>query len=471
MNNIKIPSELKRMNEIFSKAGFEAYLVGGAVRDMILGKEASDWDVTTNAHPDDVTRLFHKVIPTGIAHGTVTVHFMNHEIEVTTFRADQGYSDGRHPDKIVFAETIEDDLSRRDFTMNAIAASLSDGKLVDPWNGQDDIKNKIIRTVGNPHERFMEDGLRPVRALRFASQLHFKIEENTFTEISNPEVQQKISSISLERFRDEFIKIMKSEVPSQGLLFMEQTGVLKMFIPELAECRGVTQADARGFHEFDILDHNIYACDGAPQNNYIVRIAALFHDVGKFDARKVELVSDPKNPDVKVEIIHFWQHELYSEKKTRIILTRLKFSNAETDRICHLIKEHMYFFETGWTDAAVRRFIIRIGAENFDDLFDLRLADIYGMHRVKADENSSAVKNILELKERIKKVQEQSSALSLKDLKVNGKDLMEAGIQPGKKLGQILNELFQTVIDDPQMNDKDKLLKVAVEINKKSQIN
>lgn len=467
MDKITIPHELKKMNELFKAHGFEAYLVGGAVRDMILGKAVNDWDVTTNAEPEQVMSIFKKVIPTGIAHGTVTVHFLQKEIEVTTYRADQGYSDGRHPDKVVFAKTVEDDLSRRDFTMNAIAASLEDGTIKDPFEGRKDIKDRIIRTVGNPHERFMEDGLRPVRALRFASQLNFSIEKYTYSEISRPEIQKKIGSISMERFRDEFIKIMKSPLPSRGLKMMEETGVLSMFIPELACCRNVTQADSRGFHEYDILDHNFYACDGAPQNNVIVRIAALFHDLGKFDTRKCVMERVPGQKDKKVEVIHFLKHEIYSEKKSREILTRLKFSNADTDRICHLVKEHMFYYESSWTDAAVRRFIIRIGKDNFNDLFDLRLADIYGMHQIKVEADSPAARNLLELKKRIEKISKEESALSLKDMAVKGKDLIAAGISPGKKLGYILNELFQCVLDDPQMNNKEKLIEVALKINEK----
>ena len=189
MKKIQIPYELKKMNSIFKEAGFEAFLVGGAVRDILLNKSASDWDLTTNAHPQDVIKLFRHVIPTGIKHGTVTVHFMKKEIEVTTYRADQGYSDGRHPDKVVFAESIDDDLSRRDFTMNAIAASLDDGHLVDPFGGQLDIKNRTIRTVGNPHERFMEDGLRPVRALRFANQPDLFIETSPLAKFRKKSIQ------------------------------------------------------------------------------------------------------------------------------------------------------------------------------------------------------------------------------------------------------------------------------------------
>ncbi len=469
MKKIQIPYELKKMNSIFKEAGFEAFLVGGAVRDILLEKSASDWDLTTNAHPQDVIRLFRHVIPTGIKHGTVTVHFMKKEIEVTTYRADQGYSDGRHPDKVVFAESIDDDLSRRDFTMNAIAASLDDGHLVDPFGGQLDIKNKTIRTVGNPHERFMEDGLRPVRALRFASQLDFCIENSTFLEISNCEVQKKINSISLERFRDEFLKILKSPLPSVGLKLMEQTGILRLFIPELAEGRGVTQADARGFHQFDVLDHNIFSCDGAPKDNYIVRIAALFHDVGKVRARSVSFEENPATKE-KVEIIHFWKHEIYSAGIAEKVLARLKFSNAEIERICHLIREHMFYYEPEWKDSSVRRFLVRVGKDYLDDLFELRLADNYGKNCEKAEPGSPVIQNILELRARIKKIEDEHSALSLKDLKVNGKDLIERGIQPGKKLGLILNELFQAVLDDPSMNDREKLLAVAEKLNEKTSI-
>jgi len=460
MNKIKIPSVLKKMNELFNAHGFESYLVGGAVRDVILGKEASDWDVTTNATPQDVMKIFHKVIPTGIDHGTVTVHLFGEEIEVTTFRCENGYSDGRHPDSITYTSDINDDLSRRDLTINAIAANLRDGSIVDPFDGRGDIKRKIIRTVGNPYDRFMEDGLRPVRALRFSSQLGFKIDGPTFNAISNPDVQKKIMSISVERFRDELNKMLKSDEPSQGFLNMEKTGILKLFIPELADCRGCTQADARGFHEYDVFDHNVFACDGAPKDNLPVRLAALFHDLGKLDAREVVT-------DHGLEIIHFHMHEMYSAKKVRKIMTRLKYSNAEIDKVEHLVKEHMFYYEQGWSDAAVRRFVVRVGLENVNDLFDLRLADIYGMHRVKIDPSSQTVHLLNELSDRIKDVERQNNALSLKDLAVNGNDLMNAGIPRGPELGRILNELFNCVIEDPGMNNKEQLINVARNIASK----
>lgn len=461
MKSIKIPSVLKKMNEIFEGAGFEAYLVGGAVRDEIMGKSASDWDVTTNAKPEDVMRIFHKVIPTGIAHGTVTVHLLGEEIEVTTYRCENGYSDGRHPDSVSFDATLEDDLSRRDFTMNAIAASLRDGKIVDPFGGRDDIKSKRIKTVGIAKERFLEDGLRPIRALRFSAQLGFSIDKETFDAISDDEVQAKISSISMERFRDELVKMLSSDMPSIGLHFMEDTGILKMFIPELAICRGVAQADVREYHEFDVLDHCIYACDGAPKNNLTVRTAMLFHDIGKVDAKTVVQKEFPENSGQIEEIIHFHKHELYSAKKAEEILTRLKFSNAFIESVAHLILNHMTFFDSKWSDAAVRRFLVRIHPECIDDIFEVWKADIFGKHRTPVVPGSDAAEKMILLRERIKLIEESQSALSLKDLKVKGKDLISIGVPPGKKIGSILQELFQCVLDDPEMNDREKLLTVA----------
>ena len=453
--NIQLPQELKDFYKIFEKAGFKAYLVGGAVRDIFLNKEASDWDVTTNATPQDVMSLFNFVVPTGIEHGTVTVHFKKNEIEVTTFRTESGYSDGRHPDSINYAATIDEDLARRDFTMNAIAIDLKDGSIVDPFNGQKDIKKKTIRTVGKAYDRFMEDGLRPVRALRFAAQLNFTIEENTYKAISNNDIQQKIKSISVERFRDELLKLLKADKPSVGLRMMEETGVLDIFIPEFKDCRNCIQNDDRGYHIFDVMDHNLYACDGAPANKPLVRLAALFHDIGK-PASRTEKIEEG------LKIFNFYNHEVYSEKMAKAIMTRLKFSNAEIDHVCHLILHHMFHYESVWSDAAVRRFLVKVGSENINDLVDLRLSDMYGKYNepVRIHDTASC-QLLIELQERIKKIEENKNALSLKDLAVNGKDLIAAGIPAGKQLGIILNELFETVLEDPEMNTKEKLLEIV----------
>lgn len=468
MTKIEIPEILKKMNKIFEENGFEAYLVGGAVRDTILGKTASDWDLTTNARPQDVIRMFRRVIPTGIAHGTVTVHFMKKEIEVTTYRCDGKYSDGRHPDEIQFASNIEDDLSRRDFTINAIAASLKDGSIVDPFSGESDIKINTIRTVGKAYDRFMEDGLRPIRAVRFSSQLGFKIEDETLKAIENPDVQKKIASVSIERFRDELSKILKSPVPSVGLKLLEKTGILKIFIPELAECRNCSQKDVRGYHEFDVLDHNFYACDGADKDNFTVRLAALFHDIGKKEARTVEIKEYPEGSGKKEELVHFHKHEIYSAEKTEKILTRLRFPKAQIESVTHLIRHHMFFFEENWTDAAVRRFIVRIKPEFINDLFELRKADVYGMHREKWDSQSESAKSLEILRQRISEIEAQKTALSLKALALNGKDLISEGIPAGKKLGEILNALFQQVLENPVMNTKEKLLESARKLNEES---
>lgn len=452
---ILIPQELQKFNKVFIDAGFKAYLVGGAVRDLFLNKEADDWDVATNATPQDVIRIFKFVVPTGIEHGTVTVHFMKKEIEVTTFRTESGYSDGRHPDKINYAATIEEDLSRRDFTINAIAINLSDGKIVDPFHGRKDIKKKIIKTVGNPHERFMEDGLRPIRAIRFASKLNFKIENSTYNEIVEPEVHKKISTISVERFRDEFMKMLSSETPSIGLHRMEETGIFNLFMPEILPCRNCIQKDDRAYHIFDVMDHNIYSCDGAPKNKPLLRLAAFLHDTGK-PVVKTVLQENGQT------IFHFYNHEKASAKIARELMIKLKFSNAEIDYVCHLIENHMFNYTPDWKDAAIRKFLVKVSPEYVEDLIDLRLADMYGKYNAPVRLHDSAACNLLiEFQERINKVQEEKSALSLKDLKVNGKDLMEIGIPAGKHLGTILNELFNCVLEDPQMNEKNKLLDVA----------
>ena len=461
MNHIKIPDILKKMNEIFAQHGYKAYLVGGAVRDMLMGKEPHDWDVTTDATPEQVMSIFRKVIPTGIAHGTVTVHFMKNEIEVTTFRTESDYSDGRHPDKVEYTGNIEEDLSRRDFTINAIASYLGDGTITDPFHGRDDIKRKVIRTVGNPLERFSEDGLRPVRAVRFSAQLGFEIERETLKAISEPEILKKTSGISLERFRDELLKLMKAEKPSAGLKLMEESGILDIFIPELKKCRGCIQGDFRGYHQFDVLDHLFYACDGAPASKQNVRLAALFHDIGKPDVKRVI-------PTPQGDQFTFYNHEAKSQQITKEILFRLKFSNAEIANICHLVVNHMFNYTQDWTDAAVRRFLAKIQAENLEDLYDLRLADIYGMNNAPVrGQDSRTIALLNELKDRISKETEKNSVLSLKQLAVNGKDLMKNGISAGKDLGFVLNQLLETVLEDPSQNEKEQLIKIALNIYKK----
>jgi len=448
---IKIHPALKEIASIFKGNGKQVYLVGGAVRDMLRGKKVNDWDIATDAAPEEVTAIIKtangKVFPTGIKHGTVTVIYKKYSAEVTTFRTESGYSDGRRPDKIEYASTIEEDLSRRDFTMNAIALQLPKGEIVDPSDGAKDIEAKIIRCVGNAAERFNEDGLRPLRAVRFAAQLGFEIEENTLTAI--PGALSVSAKVSQERVRDELDKILASPLPSRAFRLMEKTGLLELFLKELAVCRGIEQ---KGFHQFDVLDHSLLACDYAAQNGYsqILRLAALLHDIGKPDVRKLD----------ESGVWTFYRHEEVSSVKAREILNRLRYSNAVTDSVCHLIKEHMFHYTDDWSDAAVRRFIARIGEPNLKDIYRLRRADAYAFCGKEADPLLTAV-----LSDRVEKVLANGRAFTLKDLAVSGNDLISTGIPGGKKIGIILNELLETVLDDPTQNTREKLLEIAGKLN------
>jgi len=441
---------LKEIASLFNNVGKEIYLVGGAVRDMLRGEKIHDWDLATNALPDEVIdivkRAGGKVVPTGIKHGTVTVFYKHNTAEVTTFRLESGYSDGRRPDKVHFTSDIEEDLSRRDFTMNAIALRLPEGKIVDPFGGETDIKAGIIRCVGNAAERFNEDGLRPLRAVRFSSQLGFEIEQKTFDAIAGALCVS--AKVSWERVRDEIDKILASPIPSRGFLLMEKAGLLKLFLEELALCRGVEQ---KGYHRFDVLDHCLFACDYSSANDYSreLRLASLFHDVGKPDVRQ------PGENGVWT----FYRHEETSARLCKKILNRLRYSNAVIDSVCHLIKEHMFHYTDEWSDSAVRRFIARVGEENLEDLYRLRRADTCAFAGKEGDTSS-----LLLLANRVDKVMAKSKALSVKDLAVSGKDLIEAGINSGKMMGIILKELLETVLDDPAQNTREKLLEIAQKI-------
>ncbi|MDR0876674.1 MAG: HD domain-containing protein [Treponema sp.] len=451
----KIHPILKEIAAIFGSHRQEVYLVGGAVRDLIRGEKPQDWDLATSARPEEVIAMFRtsvprgKVIPTGIKHGTVTVHFKGHALEVTTFRTESDYRDGRHPDQVYFAATIEDDLSRRDFTMNAVALPLDGSEAVDPFGGAADIKKHLIRCVGNPAERFAEDGLRPLRGVRFASQLGFAIDQPTLAAING--ALKVTAGVSPERVRDELDKIIGSPKPSIALRLMEETGLLQLILPELAGCRGI---DQKGYHHFDVLDHSLLACDYAAKENYphTVRLAALFHDLGKPSARK---------PD-EDGIWTFHGHEAISAKMAKAILGRLRYPNAVIDETVHLIAEHMFHYEENWSDAAVRRFIIRAGEEHLENLYRLRLSDAYGMAGTEPDK-----KLLLPLISRVDQIMAGSRAFSLKDLAITGKDLMETGVKPGKTMGIILNELLETVLDDPAQNTREKLLEIAGNLNKR----
>ncbi len=442
MSTIRIPPILKQFSRTFIDAGYECYLVGGAVRSMLLNRDRGDFDVATNAPPERVRRLFRRVIPTGIRHGTVTVLFKGEQIEVTTYRTEGRYSDSRHPDSVEFVGSIDEDLKRRDFTINSIAAELPTGRIYDPNDGRGDLKRSLIRTIGDPEERFSEDGLRLMRACRFAAQLEFKVEETTLTAISTCAV--RIDQVSAERKRDELMRMLESRRPSIGLNLMAETSLLKRVIPEMDRCRGV---DQKGMHKFDVFTHSLLACDAAPPDNPTVRLAALFHDIGKPDAKQTL-----ENGEVV-----FYGHEEISEKIAESIMRRLRFPRNAEREVGTLIRNHMFNYTTEWSDSAIRRFLRRVGRENVDKLFALRRADSTAIEGTPA-----SGKGLEELNRHIHEVLSEENALSYRDLDVDGNELAEeADIPKGPEMGVVFEFLLDAVLDDPALNERSRLLEMA----------
>jgi len=442
MARFKLPKFILKFDRVFRENGFTCYLVGGAVRSLVSGHPLTDYDFATDAKPEDVRKLFKSVIPTGIKHGTVTVLFESHSLEVTTFRIEGSYSNARHPDHITFTASLFEDLQRRDFTINSMAISISEGTLVDPHHGQADLKRGIIRAIGNPVDRFHEDGLRLMRACRFSAQLEFTIEEKTFNGML--QTIDTIKFVSAERIRDELKKILESKRPSVGLKAMHDTGLLAYVIPELEWCVGVPQG---GYHIFDVFEHSLLSCDGAPREKPMVRLAALLHDIGKAETINKKAESE----------YTFYRHEIIGEEKSHSIMRSLKFSKEEEAKVCLLIRHHMFNYTEDWSDGAIRRFIAKVGTDNLEDLFDLRLADQYGLQGRKPKTDTLA-----SFRFRIKRILEKEDALSIKDLDIDGHILhKEAGIPFGPDMGRILEQLLETVMDDPDLNRKEDLIRIA----------
>ena len=380
-------------------------------------------------------------------------------MEITTYRTEAGYSDGRRPDQVHYTANIDEDLSRRDFTMNAMALRLPKGEKIDPFGGESDLKKKIIRCVGDPAERFAEDGLRPLRAVRFAAQLSMALAPETLAAI--PGALDTSAKVSAERVRDEIEKIIGSGKPSRAFLLMEQAGLLRLFLPELAACRGV---DQKGYHRFDVLEHSLLACDYAAEKEFPqdVRVAALLHDIGKVPVRQA--VTGTEKTGGNELYYTFYQHELESEKMARGILGRLRYPNAFIDSVCHLVMEHMFHYTDEWSDAAVRRFIVRVGEDSLTRLYQLRRADTYATARHEPPPDY-----LLPLIYRVEKILSEGNAFTLKNLAVSGNDLIAIGIKPGKTMGFILNELLETVLDDPEQNTRETLLHIAKKIEKRNE--
>lgn len=436
---IQLPKSVLEILNKFDKEGYEIYVVGGAVRDILMGKIAHDWDFTTNAKPEEIL----KVIPDGFydnQFGTVglSVPDFGEPFEITTFRTEQGYSDSRHPDKISWGKTLEEDVSRRDFTINALAIN-SKFEIIDLFDGQKDIKNKTIKAVGNPDERFSEDALRMMRAVRIATELGFSIEDKTFEAIKkNVPI---INKIAKERIKEELFKIISSPNPYQGMLTFRKSGLMTEILPELEKCFGVEQKSPGRHHIYDVGNHLLMSLKNCKSTDTITRFATLIHDIGKPQTYK----------KLDTGVITFYNHEMVSTRIAENIADRLKFSKKDKEKFIILVRWHQFTVDERQTDSAIRRILRNVGKENMEDMLSLRVADRLGGG---ATETSWRLE---EFKKRLIEVQKQP--FSIKDLKINGNDVMkELNIKPSPKVGQILEELFNQVVENKIKNDRESLL-------------
>ena len=410
---IKIDKDLEVLANIFRKAGFSLYFVGGALRDRYLNRENYDIDVATDALPEEVSHLFKKTIPTGIEHGTVTIRFRGKNIECTTLRREEGYTDSRHPDKVVYGSSITEDLSRRDFTMNAMAASLPDGSLFDPYNGRLDIKASLIRAVGDPLKRFSEDGLRPMRAIRFAGQLGFEIENETLKAIGLS--LNRVSKVSVERIQEEFNKILKAKYTNKSLNLLKETGVFSVFLPEIIEIEN---------EDFELLISQI---SNIPREKFDLRLTLIFSYIYEKEKSIETIIS---------------------------ILKRLKYSNKIVETVSHLVG--LYNFDENLlnTQAKIRHFLKNVGKDYINDALILKKALV-------ESSSLSSFDNIEKIEREIETILKEKQPLSLKELDINGNDLLANGFEKGASLGIILKKLLDVVLENPNKNKKDELLKIA----------
>ncbi|MBI3379612.1 CCA tRNA nucleotidyltransferase [Candidatus Gottesmanbacteria bacterium] len=450
---LKFSEEVKEIFTKLKRAKFQAYIVGGCVRDLLLGRETKDWDFTTDALPSQIVKLFPDSFYDN-KFGTVGVKIKNgrqetNVFEITTFRSESGYSDHRHPDKIVWGKTLEEDLQRRDFTINAMA---SDGtKIIDLYDGQKDLKNKIIKAVGDPDLRFKEDSLRMMRAVRFATYLKYLIDVKTFSAIK--ENSFLLAKISHERIRDELLKIIESDYPADGIILLRNAGLINIILPELEKCFGVEQKSPERHHIYDVGTHSIMALKHCPSRNPIVRFATLLHDIGK-------PVTAGKTPE---GVITFYNHEIIGASIVRNIADRLHFSKKDRDLLVKLVRYHQFTVDERQTDTALRRFLRNVGKENLEDMLALRTGDRLGGG---ARETSWR----LELyKKRLVEVQKQPFTVA--DLKVSGHAVMKIyGIGPGPLVGAVLKMLFDDVVKGILKNEKEVLLKRINDLKKESKI-
>ena len=442
---VELPKKVSEIILEFEKAGYEIYIVGGAVRDILMGRQIYDWDFTTNATPDEILKLF----PNGFydnEFGTVGIEPKikgERPYEITTFRKEEGYSDTRHPDKIVWGKTLADDLSRREATISALALKTTGKKgefeLIDYYNGKCDLDKKIFRAVGDPNERYAEDALRMLRAIRISAQLGLKIEEKTYQGITNNALL--INKIAKERVKEELFKILASPFPYEGVLLLRNSGLLEQILPELEKCFGVEQRSPGRHHIYNVGTHSLMSLKECKSPDPIVRFATLIHDIGKPQTYK-------KLPS---GVITFYNHELVSTKIAENIADRLRFSNKEKDKLTTLVRWHQFSVDEKQTDSAIRRFIKNVGKENIADMLSLRVGDRLGGG---ARETSWRLE---EYKKRLIEVQKQP--FSIKDLKINGLDVMKTlNIKSGPKVGEILNSIFEEVVTKKISNKRKALL-------------
>ena len=438
---IVLPKKSQHIIDTLKQAGFEAYAVGGSVRDLLIGRSTKGWDFTTNATPEEILALFPDSFYDN-QFGTVGIKIKEKEdvvdiYEVTTYRSEGNYSDRRHPDTITWGKTIEEDLARRDFTINAIAW---DGKtIIDPYDGQGDIKRKIIKAVGAPDKRFSEDALRMMRAVRLAAQLGFIIDEATLAGIkANAKL---LTNISMERIRDELLRILAAQFAADAMLVLKSTGLLALILPEIDTAFATAQKSPKRHHIYDVGTHSVMALKYCPSPDPVVRLATLLHDIGKPQTFHKD----------ETGLITFYNHEVVGTRLVRDIVRRLRLSKKQADLVITLVRWHQFSVDERQTDAALRRFIRRVGRDNLDAMLTLRIGDRLGGG---AQETSWR----LELyKKRLMEVQKQP--FTVHDLKVNGHDVMkELSVKPGPVIGNVLDQLFEEVEEGKLVNEREALL-------------
>lgn len=442
--NIQMPEKAKYIIDTITAAGFEAYVVGGCVRDSILGRIPQDWDITTSARPEQVKALFPRTIDTGLQHGTVTVLLEREGFEVTTYRIDGKYEDSRHPKEVIFTPSLEEDLKRRDLTINAMAYNNEKG-LVDIYGGLEDIQARVVRCVGNPLERFEEDALRILRAIRFAAQLGYHIEEETKDAIR--QLALSLKNISAERIQTELVKLMTSPHPDY-LRDAYACGVTKVFLPEFDLIMETKQNHPH--HCYSVGEHTLRALTEAEPDK-ILRLAILFHDIGK----PATLTRD------ELGVTHFHGHARAGADITREILRRLKFDNDTVSEVCKLVLYHDYGNDQEPDMRSLRRMVNRIGEDAFPGLFQVKRADILAQSDYLRREKLDRLQQWQQL---YQELQENGQCVSLKTMAVTGSDLIRLGMKPGRELGEVLQKLLELVLEEPELNTRDFLLARAEEM-------